>query len=541
MAGNAGGAPQSTKPPAPTTTLIAQIRHELRTPLNAVIGYGEMLLEEAEDAGHPDARAAFEAVLALARQILGVINETVQPGRLLKDASAPAFAAFQAELRDALRGPVASLVRDGTALREQVGDDGPAEFAEDVRKIEAATHRLFNSLEDLLEATPPDLDHGDVAQKASAREEVRQTAESLVRQVDVGGGGKEGGHILVVDDKEANREVLARRLGREGYRVSVAEGGLAALAMVEGCDYDLVLLDIMMPDLNGIEVLRRLKSGEKRDIPVIIISALDELSSVVPCIEMGAEDYLSKPFEPVLLRARIVACLEKKRLRDKEQAYLRQLSVERERSERLLLNILPTAIAERLKGGEAVIADTFPEATVLFADLVGFTRLAADITPAELVRLLNVIFSSFDQLAAHHGLEKIKTIGDAYLVVAGVPEPRADHAEAIARMGLDMVRALDELRILDVRIPALRVGIHSGPVVAGVIGTHKIAFDLWGDAVNTASRMKSYGIAGEVNVSEAVRQRLGDGFVVKNPRQIEMKGKGLMTTYCLALAPRSER
>ena len=186
------------------------------------------------------------------------------------------------------------------------------------------------------------------------------------------------GSVLVVDDNEVNRDLLARRLQRQGHVVTVAEDGLQALEMLRRDPFDLVLLDIMMPQMNGYQVLENLKADEKlRHIPVIMISAVDDIDSVVRCIELGAEDYLSKPFNPVLLRARISACLEKKRLRDKEQAYLLELGLEKEKSERLLLNILPKAIAQRLKHGESTIADSFAEVTVMFADLVGFTKLSA--------------------------------------------------------------------------------------------------------------------------------------------------------------------
>jgi class 3 adenylate cyclase len=220
---------------------------------------------------------------------------------------------------------------------------------------------------------------------------------------------------------------------------------------------------------------------------VIIISALDEMDAVVRSIEMGAEDYLPKPFNPILLRARIDASLEKKRLRDQEQRYLEQIKFEREKSERLLLNVLPEAIATRLKEGESVIAERYDEVTVLFADIVGFTEYSAHTAPEKLVYLLNEIFSSFDHLADRHGLEKIKTIGDAYMVVGGVPTPRHDHCTAIAEMALDMQKELAGFRADSTAPLEIRIGISTGPVIAGIIGTRKFIYDLWGDTVNTAS------------------------------------------------------
>ncbi|WP_017658530.1 adenylate/guanylate cyclase domain-containing protein [Baaleninema simplex] len=344
----------------------------------------------------------------------------------------------------------------------------------------------------------------------------------------------ENASVLVVDDNEANRDLLRRRLKRQGYRVTVAEDGFRALELMREQPFDLVLLDIMMPRMNGYQVLEQVKAdSDLRDIPVLVISALDDLDSVVKCIELGAEDYLPKPFNPILLKARIGACLEKKRLHDQEKAYLEQLRVEQEKSERLLLNILPQAIAERLKQNPRTIADSFADVSVLFADIVGFTKLWSRISPTQLVELLNEIFSGFDELAEKNGLEKIKTIGDAYMVVGGLPIPRADHAEAIAQMALDMQRQMAQFNQGDREPFSIRIGISTGPVVAGVIGTNKFIYDLWGDTVNTASRMESHGIANTIQVTEATYERLKDRFIFERRGVIEVKGKGKMTTYLL--------
>jgi adenylate cyclase len=342
------------------------------------------------------------------------------------------------------------------------------------------------------------------------------------------------GSVLVVDDNEVNRDLLARRLQRQGHAVTVAVDGSQALELMRSAPFDLVLLDIMMPQMNGYEVLEHLKADEKlRYIPVIMISAVDDIDSIVRCIQLGAEDYLSKPFNPVLLKARISACLEKKRLRDQEQAYLQKLADEQEKSERLLLNILPKAIAERLKSGESTIADSFADVTVMFADLVGFTKLSTHLSPAELVELLNEIFSAFDELADRYGLEKIKTIGDAYMVVGGLPTPSDDHAEAIAEMAIEIQATIAKVRTKSDRQLSIRIGIHTGPVEAGVIGTKKFTYDLWGDTVNTASRMESQGIPGGIQVTVATYDRLRDKYVFEERGIIQVKGKGDMMTYLL--------
>jgi len=211
----------------------------------------------------------------------------------------------------------------------------------------------------------------------------------------------------------------------------------------------------------------------------------------------------------------------------------RELDAERQKSERLLLNILPGSIASRLKAEEQPIADGFEEVTVLFADIAGFTRMAERQPPDEVVSFLNAIFSRFDELAEKHGLEKIKTIGDAYMAAAGLPVRRADHAEVVAEMALDMVDAIREFKAPGGEPVEMRIGINTGSVVAGVIGTKKFIYDLWGDTVNTASRMESHGIPGGIQVSASTRHLLPDRFVLEARGEVEVKGKGAMATWLL--------
>ncbi|MEL7034586.1 MAG: adenylate/guanylate cyclase domain-containing protein [Cyanobacteria bacterium J06592_8] len=210
-----------------------------------------------------------------------------------------------------------------------------------------------------------------------------------------------------------------------------------------------------------------------------------------------------------------------------------QLLDEQKKSERLLLSILPQPIANRLKEGEVNIADCFAEATILFADIVGFTTLSEKVSPEKLLTILSDIFSDFDHLCDRYHLEKIKTIGDAYMVVGGLPNPRKDHAEAIAEMALDMLKNLNQYNAKNNVELKVRIGINSGPVIAGVIGKKKFIYDLWGDAVNIASRMESHGIAGEIQVTEATYHRLRSEFILVERGLIEIKGKGQMKTYLL--------
>jgi guanylate cyclase len=212
---------------------------------------------------------------------------------------------------------------------------------------------------------------------------------------------------------------------------------------------------------------------------------------------------------------------------------LRALRAEQEKAEALLVNVLPSSIAERLKGATQSIADHFESASILFADVVDFTPLARRLAPAEVVGVLDQLFSRFDTLVERHGLEKIKTIGDCYMAASGVPDPSPDHARKAALLALDMRDAVATSAIADQSGLALRIGINSGPVVAGVIGTKRFLYDLWGDAVNIASRMESNGTPGEIQIARATYELLKDEFVCRPRGTIDVKGKGEMETWYL--------
>lgn len=213
-----------------------------------------------------------------------------------------------------------------------------------------------------------------------------------------------------------------------------------------------------------------------------------------------------------------------------------QIDLQREmdRSERLLLNVLPAEIAKRLKAGEEIIADRYESASVLFADIVDFTVLSGTLTADETVQMLNEVFLEFDSLVEAYGFEKIKTIGDAYMVAAGVPQKRADHAVGLAALALEMLAAVGRLNNRTGRRIQIRIGVNSGPVVAGVIGKRKFLFDLWGDTVNVASRMEAYGTSGRVQITEATRRLIDERFVCESRGQINIKGKGPMSCYYVA-------
>src|SRR2546430_5118266 len=320
--------------------------------------------------------------------------------------------------------------------------------------------------------------------------------------------------ILIVDDNEDNRYTLQLLLETDGHeRIVCAASGNEAIALIEKEKFSLILLDLMMPDLNGDEVLKVIKSDpDKRDIPVVMISADTDVDKVSQCIELGADDYLPKPFNPMILRARIGAALRRQSLRALENEYVGKIENEKRDSENLLRNILPAEIASRLRNGESNIADHFDDATVVFADIVGFGKITARMKAYEIVGCLNQLFSEFDKLAEDAGIEKIKTIGDNYMAVSGVPTPRGNHVRMAAKFGLDMIAATSRLRS---RLPvplSIRVGLPSGPVMAGGIGQRKFAYDVWGDTVNIAASLEAAGAPNRVLASAATVKALGHDY-----------------------------
>lgn len=455
------------------------------------------------------------------------------PRHTLEQAEARDMATLvdTSHLRHELGTPLNQIIGYAELLIEEAGDLGQDSLLPDLHRIRNAGNTMLLLIDEYLSASPAGGPASSAQQDVFA-EPIHHAVVHTAPFPEDAAAGK--AHILVVDDFAANRDVLTRRLERQGYAVEIAENGRQALDRLREQPPDLVLLDVIMPEMDGYQLLQILKSDTSlRHVPVIMISALGELDSVVRCIELGAEDYLPKPFNPILLRARIGASLEKKRLRDQEQAYLAQIRNEQEKGDRLLLNVLPAAIAERLKSDETLIADRFDDVSILFADIVGFTPIASSIPPDELIGHLNAIFSAFDRLVDEYGLEKIKTIGDAYMVVGGLPTFRPDHVEAVANLALAMCAAIDHLRLERGLEIALRVGIHTGPVVAGVIGQTRFAYDLWGDTVNVAHRMEAQGEPDRVHVSATVRDRLHGRFQFEPRGSMEIKGKGPMETAFL--------
>ena len=348
--------------------------------------------------------------------------------------------------------------------------------------------------------------------------------------------------VLVVDDSRTLRMILSESLAALGIsNITVAKDGTKAMATLKAQHFDLMLLDMEMPEMDGLEVLLALRAENAlKSLSVIVISGISSLERAYKCIENGADDYLPKPFNPVLLKARIFSCFERKRLRDLEREQwhalnqrTEHLEYEQLKTERLMLNIFPKSIAQRLKRGEQLIAGSYPEVSILFGDLIGFTEMSSHISATELVRLLNNLVTRFDKRAELLGVEKIKTIGDAYMVAAGVPIPRHDHAQICADMGLGMFEDLANFNRENKTVLDMRIGIASGPAVAGVIGYTKYSYDLWGNTVNVASRMESTSLPGRIQLAPTTAGAIQADFDLEEGGQVFCKGLGAVSTHFL--------
>ncbi|HSU56341.1 MAG TPA: adenylate/guanylate cyclase domain-containing protein [Candidatus Dormibacteraeota bacterium] len=504
---------------------LAKIRHDLRTPINHIIGFSEMLLEDAPGKMPQDFIRDLQKIRGGGDKLLGLINQH------LSEETFPSEKPDIHRLCHELRTPVNHIIGYSELLIDQCSDAGRTDFQADLDKIRSAAKTWLVLMEEQLvgEVRPEEPQPGPETEMFARMEQAM--AEPLSPEPEIVLPSGETARLLVADDDEPNRELLSRRLERLGYQVTAVGNGLEALKRVQSEPFDLVLLDLLMPGLDGRDVLASMKANPAlRDLPVIMLSALDQVGGIVRCIELGAEDYVAKPFNSVFLRARIRTGLEKKRLRDREISHLRQIQEEKQRSEELLHIILPENVAEELKRTNRVQPRRFENVGLLFCDIVEFTRYCDQHAAEEVVRHLQGVVEAFEELAARHHLEKIKTIGDSFMATAGLASERENPALDCLLCGLAMIKAVRNLP------PGwqVRVGVHAGPVIAGVVGRRKYQYDVWGDTVNMAARLVGAARAGAVCVT-ADTWRLVEGGGSGEPMgDIEVKGKGALPLVCVS-------
>ena len=497
---------------------LAHLRHELRTPLNHIIGYGEMLVE---DAGRPELEPDLRSILADAGELLCLINEFLAP------AGSEAGVDIGG-LHARLGAPLDRIRATCEALKAKVPEAD--EVRGDIDRIATAGEHLS------------DLVKSGLAQRVAER----NAAMPLPDIAAAAGQGRARGSgvILVVDDNEENREMLGRRLAREGYEVRRASGGAEALAALEAAPADLVLLDVMMPDINGYEVLRRLKTNPRlQDIPVLMISSLEDTESVARCIELGAEDYLPKPFNPVILRARVGACLEKKRLRDQEERQAAELAdwsrtLERRVEEQVaqverlgkLKRFFSPQLAELIVAGgaEDPLRTHRRQVTVVFLDLRGFTSFAETAEPEELMGVLREYHAAMGELILEHEGTLERFTGDGMMIFFNDPVEVPDHAERAVRMAVAMRSRVASLvakwkkQGWDLE---LGIGIAQGYATIGAIGFEgRWDYGAIGTVTNLAARLCGEAKGGQILVSSRTAAAVEDLIEAEEIGTLTLKG-----------------
>ena len=469
--------------------LWAHLRHELRTPLNAIIGYSEMLLGDADDLGLADYVSDLKQILSAGQQLLEIINDLLDPNQVASGDVVFNLESLVANLHYKVRIPLNSVIGFSEILLENATDQKLVDLIADLKKIHSAAELFLSRVNEIvdfakidagLKASGPEVfDRSSLIY--SALTSLRESAQDSAAVT-----GSESGSILVVDDNAINRDLLSRYLERQGHTVQVADNGHQALEMIATGGFDLVLLDILMPELNGYQVLQHLKQSETwRDLPVIMISALDEMDSAVRCIELGAEDYLPKPFNPVLLRARVQACLEKKRLRDlkvAQQQKLLELNAALELRNRFIRQTFGSYLSDEivdviLKKGGLKIEGEKRRATILLADLRGFTSLSERLPAEDVVAMLNIYLETMTKIIQKYQGTIDEFIGDGILVIFGAPILRPDDPQRAVACAVEMQLAMasvnDRNRLAGYPEVALGIGINTGEVVMGNIGSKK--------------------------------------------------------------------
>jgi adenylate cyclase len=521
--------------------LWAHLRSELRTPLDAIIGYSELLLGGADDLGQADFISNLNLIHSAGQQLLEIINDLLDTNKFVSGDVVFNLASLVANLHYRVRMPINDVIGVSETLLENAAEQGRLDLIADLKKIQSAAEYILSYINEIIDFGKIDAglkkEGAEDSERLSLIDRVMMSLRGLA-QDSAAVTGYESGSILVVDDNGINRDLLSRYLERQGHAVQVAHNGRQALEMIATGAFDLVLLDIAMPGLTGYEVLQNLKSSETwRDLPVIMISALDEMDLVIRCIELGAEDYLPKPFNPVLLRNRVGDFLEKKRLRELEgeqQRKLHELNTALELRNRFIRETFGSYLSDEivdtiLEKGGLKIGGEKRRATILMADLRGFTSISERLPAKHVVAMLNIYLETMTEIIQKYQGTIDEFIGDGILVIFGAPILRPDDPLRAVACAVEMQLAMTSVNERNRRAGypelALGVGINTGDVVMGNIGSQKrIKYAVVGRAVNLTARIESYTVGGQIFISESTLSECGDICRIDTAMKVMPKG-----------------
>ncbi len=521
--------------------LWTHLRHELRTPLDTITGYSELLLGVADGLGQADFIANLKLIHSAGQQLLEIINDLLDTNKFASGDVIFNLASLVANLHYKVRLPINAVIGSSETLLENAAEQGRLNIIADLKKIQSAAAYVLSYINEIIDFSKIDAglkrSGATDSERLSLIDRVMLSLRGLA-QDSAAVTGNESGSILVVDDNGINRDLLSRYLGRQGHSVQAAPNGQKALEMIAAGAFDLVLLDISMPGLDGYQVLQHLKnSATWRDLPVIMISALDEMDSVVRCIELGAEDYLPKPFNPVLLRNRVGDFLEKKRLRDlagKQQQKLHKLNTALELRNRFIRQTFGSYLSDEivdtiLKKGGLKIAGEKRRATILMADLRGFTSISERLPAEDVVAMINIYLETMTAIIQKYQGTIDEFIGDGILVIFGAPILRPDDPRRAVACAVEMQLAMTSVNDRNRRSGypevALGIGLNTGEVVVGNIGSKKrIKYAVVGRAVNLTARIESYTVGGQILISESTLEECGDICRIDTAMQVMPKG-----------------
>lgn len=521
--GEGNGESQAPDPDRVRRATLAHMRHELRTPINGIIGYAEMLLEDVEEEAFT---GDLERIQVGGRKLLGLIDGVLgEGGSGNGDQNLESYAE---QIRLGLRTPVTSVVGYAEMLLETAEEEGRGDLVPDLERIHASAHRLLELSGDIVGLATTGEAETDVEDSGPSK--LTRTVLSKIGSGPGAGSGTAEGRLLVVDDNETNRDLLSRQLARQGYSVLTAENGADALELLQVQAVDLILLDVIMPIMDGVETLKRLKSDEKlQEIPVLMLSSLDEVDGALHCIEMGAEDYLSKPVQPAILDARITANLELHRMRERERAFAERSAVDEAFIDELLRGAFPEVIGDRVRAGDADLGDVAPEATVLRGQLRGFSPATTSGTLGQRLQSLKEFYRVVEELAQEHGVETCIWRNDGFVAVAGVPSTVEGHIERASGLGRALLVRIEGL-LGPVGGPLkMGLGLHTGPVSAAALGGERLRYEVWGEGVRTAGGLAEVAPDGGLLVSPPAQARLNGRFSFRAQKVRDIAGVQMRT------------
>lgn len=496
---------------------LAFVRHELRTPINGIIGYSEMMLDDAQDEGDEVAAADLERIVRCGRDILGQVERILDAERV--QAEDRDLESYAEQIRADLRDPLNAVMGYTELLIDVSNEAGKTSRVADLERVLVAARKLLEVSNDI----------ANLAMHAPSEVQLSKgaiLAESVLSKVRVvkehHAEPDRKGKLLVADDSTTTRDLIAKQLARKGYFVTTAASGLEALERMAEEQFDLVLLDVLMPELDGIGTLIRMKNDARlREVPVIMISALDEIDSIVRCLELGAADFVSKPFHPTLLDARINATLTA-HAAHKRNVFGSSAGVSPAVA-RIVAGTFPPYIVDRLNKGETRLLDGATDAAVWFVDI---DQAVASADPPQRAALTESLIELAQHTAAQEG-SMVLLRGLGLAMCAGFPEPQLDALECIARTAIAFSREAEAAGL------KLRSGIHTGSVYSAVVGKENLSYFVWGEAVDLARRLAINAERGQVQMSAASYAILKDRFMIASRGVIDIAGRGQMRAYVL--------